>query len=82
VLLHGESKPVAAVEADARGEHTLALTVMEGKYHQVKRMIAAAGNRCEALHRERVGGLALPATLAPGAWQWLDETDLGSLRSG
>jgi 16S rRNA uridine-516 pseudouridylate synthase and related pseudouridylate synthases len=82
VLLHGEPKPIAAVEAQARGEHALALTVMEGKYHQVKRMIAAAGNRCEALHRERIGGLSLPATLAEGAWQWLDETDLGSLRSG
>jgi 16S rRNA pseudouridine516 synthase len=55
---------------------------MEGKYHQVKRMIAAAGNRCDALHRERIGGLELPATLASGAWQWLDATDLGSLRSG
>jgi len=82
VLLHGEPKPIAAVEAEARGDRQLALTVMEGKYHQVKRMIAAAGNRCEALHRERIGGLALPAALAPGAWQWLDETDLGSLRSG
>ena len=82
VLLHGESKPVSAVAAEARDAHTLALTVMEGKYHQVKRMIAAAGNRCEALHRERVGGLALPATLAPGAWQWLDETALESLRAG
>jgi 16S rRNA pseudouridine516 synthase len=82
VALHGESKPIAAVAAEARGEHALALTVMEGKYHQVKRMIAAAGNRCEALHRERIGGLGLPATLAEGAWQWLDETGLGSLRSG
>jgi 16S rRNA pseudouridine516 synthase len=82
VMLHGETKPVAAVDAHARGEHSLALTVMEGKYHQVKRMIAAIGNRCEALHREQVGGLALPPTLAPGAWQWLDEKDLGSLRSG
>jgi 16S rRNA pseudouridine516 synthase len=45
-------------------------------------MVAAAGNRVEALHRERIGGLSLPATLAEGAWQWLDETDLGSLRSG
>jgi len=81
VLLHGESKPVAAVAAEARGGHSLALTVMEGKYHQVKRMIAAAGNRCEALHRERIGGLALPATLAPGAWQWLDETEIASLGS-
>ncbi|MGF6568266.1 16S rRNA pseudouridine516 synthase [Paraburkholderia sp. GAS333] len=82
VMLHGETKPVAAVDAEARDDHSLALTVMEGKYHQVKRMIAASGNRCEALHRERVGGLALPSTLAPGAWQWLDENDLGSLRSG
>ncbi|WP_345811442.1 16S rRNA pseudouridine(516) synthase [Paraburkholderia sp. PREW-6R] len=82
VLLHSEPKPIAVVDAQTRGECMLALTVMEGKYHQVKRMIAAAGNRCEALHRERVGGLALPAALAPGAWQWLDEADLGSLRSG
>ncbi len=82
VLLHGEPKPIAALDAQARDTHTLALTVLEGKYHQVKRMIAAAGNRCEGLHRERIGGLALPETFASGAWQWLDETDLGSLRSG
>ncbi|AMV41713.1 pseudouridine synthase [Paraburkholderia caribensis] len=82
VLLHGESKPIAAVAAHARGEHALELTVLEGKYHQVKRMVAAAGNRVEALHRERIGGLALPASLAEGAWQWLDEADLGALRNG
>jgi 16S rRNA pseudouridine516 synthase len=82
VLLHGEAKPIAAVAARARGEHALELTVLEGKYHQVKRMVAAAGNRVEALHRERVGGLALPETLAEGAWQWLDEADLGVLRNG
>ncbi|ALL62799.1 Ribosomal small subunit pseudouridine synthase A [Paraburkholderia caribensis MBA4] len=82
VLLHGESKPIAAVAAHARGEHALELTVLEGKYHQVKRMVAAAGNRVEALHRERVGGLALPASLAEGAWQWLDGADLGALRNG
>jgi 16S rRNA pseudouridine516 synthase len=82
VLLHGEPKPIAAVAANARSEHALELTVLEGKYHQVKRMVAAAGNRCEALHRERIGGLALPATLAEGAWQWLDEADLAALRTG
>ncbi|HLX01547.1 MAG TPA: 16S rRNA pseudouridine(516) synthase [Trinickia sp.] len=82
VLLHGESKPIAAVAAHARGERQLELTVLEGKYHQVKRMIAAIGNRCEALHRERVGGLALPAALEPGKWQWLDEADLQALRAG
>jgi 16S rRNA pseudouridine516 synthase len=82
VLLHGEAKPIAAVAAHARDEHALELTVLEGKYHQVKRMVAAAGNRVEALHRERIGGLALPALLAEGAWQWLDESDLGALRNG
>lgn len=82
VLLHGEPKPIAAVAAHARGEHALELTVLEGKYHQVKRMVAAAGNRCEALHRERIGGLALPATVAEGAWQWLDEAALAALRTG
>ncbi|WP_109477915.1 16S rRNA pseudouridine(516) synthase [Paraburkholderia sp. C35] len=82
VLLHGEAKPIAAVAAKARGEHLLELTVLEGKYHQVKRMVAAAGNRVEALHRERVGGLALPDSLAEGAWQWLTEADLGALRNG
>lgn len=80
VLLHGEAKPVAAVAAHARGERELELTVLEGKYHQVKRMVAAAGNRVEALHRERIGGLSLPASLAEGAWQWLDEAGLESLR--
>lgn len=43
--------------------------MLEGKYHQVKRMVAAAGNRVEKLHREQVGGYALPETLAEGAWR-------------
>ncbi|MBU9549806.1 pseudouridine synthase [Burkholderia multivorans] len=81
VQLHGEPKPVAAVAADARDPHTLALTVLEGKYHQVKRMVAAASNRVEALHRESVGGLALPADLAPGAWRWLGDAELAALRN-
>jgi 16S rRNA pseudouridine516 synthase len=81
VLLHGEREPSVAVDAQARGERELALTVLEGKYHQVKRMVAAAGNRVEALHRERIGGLSLPADLAPGTWQWLDATQLAALRS-
>jgi 16S rRNA pseudouridine516 synthase len=82
VTLHGEPKPIAAMAAQARSEHALELTVLEGKYHQVKRMVAAAGNRVEALHRERIGGLSLPATLAEGTWQWLDEAGLALLKSG
>jgi 16S rRNA pseudouridine516 synthase len=82
VMLHGEREPIAAVAARARRERELELTVLEGKYHQVKRMVAAAGNRVEALHRERIGGFALPAGLAPGAWQWLGQAQIDALRQG
>jgi 16S rRNA pseudouridine516 synthase len=51
--------------------HGLRMTLTEGKYHQVKRMVAAVGNRVEALHRSRYGALALPDDLVPGQWRWL-----------
>ena len=53
------------------GDTSLRLTLTEGKYHQVKRMVAAAENRVERLHRSRFGELELPADLAPGQWRWL-----------
>jgi 16S rRNA pseudouridine516 synthase len=59
--------------------HQLRLTLTEGKYHQVKRMLAAVGNRVEALHRSRIGRLVLPADLAPGQWRWLGATDLAAI---
>ena len=80
VVLNDESAPVAAAAAEIAGERLLRLTVTEGKYHQVKRMVAAAGNRVEALHREAVGGLSLPAGLKPGEWRWLAAVDLEKLR--
>ena len=72
VLLHGETQPLRALAAQACGTHALELTILEGKYHQVKRMLAAVGNRVETLHRHAIGGFELPPTLAPGQWQWLD----------
>jgi 16S rRNA pseudouridine516 synthase len=44
-------------------------------------MVAAVGNRVEALHRSRIGSLALPPDLAPGQWRWLDASDLQALRA-
>ena len=76
VVLDDDPKPVRAAACEVTGERTLSLTLTEGKYHQVKRMIAAAGNRVEKLHRSRIGGLELPADLAPGQWRWLREEDL------
>jgi 16S rRNA pseudouridine516 synthase len=72
VLLQGETRPVRALQAQALGSHALRLTLDEGKYHQVKRMVAAVGNRVEALHRSAVGSLQLPADLLPGQWRWVD----------
>lgn len=79
VELHDEPEPIAAAACVATGSHTLDLTICEGKYHQVKRMVAAAGNRVEALHRSRVGGLALDPALASGEWRWLEAEDLARL---
>jgi 16S rRNA pseudouridine516 synthase len=70
---------VQALACEQTGEHTLSLTLAEGKYHQVKRMVAAAGNRCEALHRSHIGALALPHNLPPGGWRWLTKDDLALL---
>jgi 16S rRNA pseudouridine516 synthase len=72
VTLLDDPAPVRAANCDISGECCLTLTLTEGKYHQVKRMLAAVGNRVETLHRSRFGALALPADLAPGQWRWLD----------
>jgi 16S rRNA pseudouridine516 synthase len=71
VLLLDERVPVRAAACEAVGDNHLRLTLTEGKYHQVKRMVAAVGNRVETLHRSSFGALHLPADLAPGQWRWL-----------
>lgn len=79
VQLSDEPAPIAALACDRLDAHTLRLTLAEGKYHQVRRMVAAAGNRVESLHREAIGRYDLPADLPPGAWRWLEPDDLEQL---
>ena len=79
VVLDDDPKPVRAAACEQTGELLLSLTLTEGKYHQVKRMIAAVCNRVEGLHRSRIGSLALPADLQPGEWRWLTAQDLASI---
>lgn len=79
VVLDDDPKPVRAAACEKTGELTLSLTLTEGKYHQVKRMIAAVGNRVEGLHRARIGTLDLPADLKPGGWRWLTADDLARI---
>ena len=81
VRLDDSPEPVRAAACKASGSHAIELTLTEGKYHQVKRMVAAVGNRVEALHRSAVGAVALPDYLAPGCWRWLRADEVQSLRA-
>jgi 16S rRNA pseudouridine516 synthase len=79
VQLNDEPAPIAALACEKLDARTLRLTLAEGKYHQVRRMVGATGNRVEALHREAVGHYALPPDLTPGSWCWLEADDLKQL---
>jgi 16S rRNA pseudouridine516 synthase len=79
VKLNDEPEPVRAFACEILTDHVLRMTVTEGKYHLVKRMIAAAGNRVELLNRVSIGGLALAADLGVGQWRWLDAVALEQL---
>jgi 16S rRNA pseudouridine516 synthase len=79
VVLNDDPKPVKAAAALQTGEKTLDMTLTEGKYHQVKRMIAAVGNHVVALHRSQIGSLLLGDDLPSGQWRWLTTDDLASL---
>lgn len=72
VQLEDDPKPAVARAAEKVDDHHLRLTLTEGRYHQVKRMLAAVGNRVDRLHRSQFGSLSLPTSLAPGQWCWLD----------
>jgi 16S rRNA pseudouridine516 synthase len=81
VTLEDDPRPVRAAACEQMDERQLRLTLTEGKYHQVKRMIAAVGNRVEALHRSRIGDLVLTSDLPPGQWRWLADADLAKMES-
>jgi 16S rRNA pseudouridine516 synthase len=78
VVLDDDPAPVRAVAAALVAPTHLRLTLTEGKYHQVKRMVAAAGNRVEALHRSAFGALTADG-LAPGQWRWVDSAERAAL---
>jgi 16S rRNA pseudouridine516 synthase len=79
VVLDDDPQPVKAAACEAVAECHLRLTLTEGKYHQVKRMVAAVGNRVEGLHRSQIGALVL-GDLAPGQWRFLTPEDLALLK--
>ena len=72
VELRNESGVFAATEVIQHAENELQLTIHQGVYHQVKRMLAAVGNKVERLHRQQIGALALPE-LEQGKWIYLTD---------
>jgi 16S rRNA pseudouridine516 synthase len=79
VVLNDDPLPVVALAAESQAVNEIQLTIDEGKYHQVKRMIAAVGNHVESLHRAQMGLLTLPHDLGVGQWRWLSNADLAHI---
>lgn len=77
LMLEGEREPLLSAVLEVLEPTRVRLTVTEGRYHQVRRMFAAVGNHVTALHRDRIGALALPETLQSGEWRLLGEEDIG-----
>jgi 16S rRNA pseudouridine516 synthase len=82
LMLEGEEKPLLPVGFVPEGEKGAVVTLHEGRYHQVRRMFAAIGNHVTALHRDRVGGLVLPADLEPGQHRILGEAEIAAVFAG
>ena len=79
VVLDDSPKPVKAAACIAVSQNHMRLTLTEGKYHQVKRMLIAVGNAVAGLHRSQIGAMELPQDLAPGQWRWITADELQAL---
>ncbi|OOE71532.1 16S rRNA pseudouridine(516) synthase RsuA [Salinivibrio kushneri] len=79
VMLRGEKQPTLPATLEKVGDYEALLTIQEGKYHQVKRMFAAVGNKVDALHRESIGHLVLDEHLEPGEYRPLTDEEIALL---
>ncbi|KKC99739.1 16S rRNA pseudouridine(516) synthase RsuA [Photobacterium halotolerans] len=78
VQLRGEKELTRPAKLEILEECAALITISEGKYHQVKRMFAAIGNKVVALHREQVGAVVLDENLEPGEYRPLTEEEIAS----
>ncbi|NEU11658.1 rRNA pseudouridine synthase [Methylobacterium sp. BTF04] len=82
LMLEGEEKPLLPAEIEVHDETHAAVTLHEGRYHQVRRMFAAVGNHVTALHRDRIGGLTLPTELDAGSHRIMGAADIAAVFTG
>jgi 16S rRNA pseudouridine516 synthase len=78
VMLRGEAQPTKPAQLQIVSPTECLLTIHEGRYHQVKRMFAALGNKVVRLHREQVGPLTLDADLAEGEYRFLQPDEVAA----
>lgn len=76
ILLRNESKPTLPAKVVKVGEQRIELSIQEGKYHQVKRMLAAVDNHVVSLHRQQIGSILLDSTLLPGEYRALHQEEI------
>ena len=76
VQLQGEKTPTRPAELEVVSPKEVLLTITEGKFHQVKRMFAAVGNRVVGLHREQIGEVSLD--VEEGHWRYLTKDEVSS----
>lgn len=79
VQLHNEEHLTKPAVLEVISPLEVRLTISEGRYHQVKRMFAAVGNRVVGLHRERIGEIVLDPELEPGEYRLLTEQEIASV---
>ncbi len=74
LLLRGETVPLAPATLHVIDPRTVDLTIVEGRYHQVRRMFAAVANHVVTLHRGSIGPLTL-GDLLPSAWRIVTDAE-------
>lgn len=80
LLLRNDPVPTRPAQVVVLEDKLIELTISEGRYHQVKRMMAATGNHVLALHRQRIGSITLDPALQPGEYRPLTTTEIDSIR--
>jgi 16S rRNA pseudouridine516 synthase len=79
MALQGELHPTLPAQVQRCDEHTIRITISQGRYHQLKRMLGATGNRVDELHRERIGAIELDPGLALGEYRFLTPAEIDSV---
>lgn len=79
ILLRNETHPTRPAQIESLPNNQCRVTISEGRYHQVKRMLGAVNNRVIALHRERIGEIVLDPLLAEGSYRQLTSEEINSI---